>query len=344
MTAVRTKASLDPAVPTRSEKELIDASRAFVPEHKLKSWWALLSTLALVAGAVSFAAITPHDTLGWVLRGVASVIGGLLVVRTFILYHDYLHAALLRNSSVARAIFWVYGMLIMTPPKVWKETHNYHHANTAKIVGSHVGSYMMVTTAMWAKMKPNERFMYKVVRHPLTVLLAYFTLFMFGMGVSPFLRAPKKHWACGVGVLFNWTLSAFIIWKFGAATWVFAMFLPLAISMAAGGYLFYAQHNFPEIHVQPRETWNYTRAALESSSYMEMGPLMRFFCGNIGYHHVHHLNSMIPFYRLPEAMAAIPELQHPPKTSLLPGEIIACFRLKLWDADQKKMVGFPSQS
>jgi acyl-lipid omega-6 desaturase (Delta-12 desaturase) len=328
---------------TRSEKELIDATRPFVAEHKAKSWWAFMSTLALVSGAISYAAITPHDTLGWVLRALASIVGGLLVVRTFILYHDYLHAALLRNSSVARAIFWVYGMLIMTPPKVWKETHNYHHANTAKIVGSHVGSYMMVTTSMWAKMKPNERFMYKVIRHPLTIALGYFTLFMFGMGVSPFLRAPKKHWACGVSVILNWALTAFVIYQFGFATWVFAMFLPLAISMAAGGYLFYAQHNFPDIYVQPRETWNYTRAALESSSYMVMGPIMRFFCGNIGYHHVHHLNSMIPFYRLPEAMAAIPELQHAHTTSLAPGDIIACFKLKLWDPDQNKMVGYPEQ-
>ncbi len=326
----------------RPEKELIDATRPFTAENKAKSWFAFLSTLALVAFAISLAAVTPTTALGWVLRVAASLIGGLLVVRTFILYHDYLHAALLRNSSIARAIFWVYGVIIMTPPKVWRETLNYHHANTAKIVGSHVGSYMMVTTAMWAKMKPNERFMYKVIRHPLTIALGYFTLFMFGMGVSPFLRAPKKHWACGASVLFNWMLTAVVIWQFGFATWVFAMFLPLAISMAAGGYLFYAQHNFPEIHVQPRESWAYVRAALESSSYMTMGPIMRFFCGNIGYHHVHHLNSMIPFYRLPEAMAAIPELQNPPMTSLSPGEVIACFRLKLWDPEQNKMVGYPS--
>jgi acyl-lipid omega-6 desaturase (Delta-12 desaturase) len=326
----------------RQDKELIDATRPFAVEEKAKSWWAFVSTLALVGCTVGVAFVTPVSAIGWVARVLASTVAGLLIVRTFILYHDFLHGALLRNSSLARGVFWVYGMLIMTPPKVWRETHNYHHANTAKIVGSHVGSYMMVTTAMWAKMKPNERLMYKTIRHPITILLGYFTLFMFGMGISPFLRAPKKHWACLVGVLFNWALTAVVVWKFGFVTWVFGMFVPLAISMAAGGYLFYAQHNFPDIYVQPRETWSYTRAALESSSYMEMGALMRFFCGNIGYHHVHHVNSMIPFYRLPEAMAAIPELQNPPKTSLRPGEIAACLRLKLWDTEQGKMVGYPS--
>ena len=93
--------------------------------------------------------------------------------------------------------------------------------------------------------------------------------------------------------------------------------------------------------MQPRESWSYTRAALESSSYMEMGRVMRFFTGNIGYHHVHHLNPLIPFYRLPEAMDAIPELHDPPKTSLRPSDVLACFRLKLWDPDKGRMVGYP---
>lgn len=330
----------------RSDKELIDATRAFIAENKARSWWAFLSTLAFMSFMLSIAAAPPSAMLpsvaGWLVRVAASVVAGLLIVRTFILYHDYLHGGILRGSTVAKWIFWVYGMLIMTPPKVWKETHNYHHANTAKIVGSHVGSYMMVTTNMWAKMTAKERFMYKLIRHPITILLGYFTLFMLGMGVSPFLRAPKKHWQCAVGVVLNWSLTGVIIWQFGFVTWLLAMFVPLAIAMAAGGYLFYAQHNYPEAHVQPRESWSFNRAALESSSYMEMGPIMRYFCGNIGYHHVHHLNSMIPFYRLPEAMAAIPELQHPGKTSLSPSDVLACFRLKLWDPEQQKLVGYPS--
>lgn len=325
----------------RTDKELIDATRPFVAENKARSWFHVVSTLALVTGAISLAARTPVTGLDWAIRSVASIVAGLLIVRTFILFHDHQHGALLKSSVIARSIFWVYGMLIMTPPKVWRETHNYHHANTAKIVGSHVGSYMMVTTNMWAKMTPKERFMYKVIRHPLTILFGYFTLFMLGMGVSPFLRAPKKHWQCAAAVLLNWTLTAVVIWQFGFLTFVFAMFLPLAISMMSGGYLFYAQHNYPEAHIQPREAWSFTRAALESSSYMEMGPVMRFFCGNIGYHHVHHLNSMIPFYRLPEAMAQVPELRDPPKTSLWPSDIIKCFRLKLWDPEAQKLVGYP---
>ena len=85
----------------------------------------------------------------------------------------------------------------------------------------------------------------------------------------------------------------------------FVVVLPLAVACALGGYLFYAQHNFPDVNVQPRQHWTYVNAALESSSYMPMGPIMAFFTGNIGFHHVHHLNPSIPFFRLPDVMRAV---------------------------------------
>ena len=67
---------------------------------------------------------------------------------------------------------------------------------------------------------------------------------------------------------------------------------------------------------------------------------MNWFTGNIGYHHVHHLNPHIPFYRLPEAMAAIPELQHPVVTSLRPSAILTCFRANLWESRSHRMVRY----
>jgi omega-6 fatty acid desaturase (delta-12 desaturase) len=321
----------------RTEKELIQASRPYATESRAKSWSVLLGTLAVLGVFWSGAALSPH----WALRLAFGALAGLTIVRMFIVYHDFMHGAILRGSWLARAILHAYGVLVMTPPRVWKETHNYHHANTAKIIGSHVGSYVMVTTGMWQKMSARERFMYKAVRHPLTILFGYFTVFMLGMGVSPFLRSPKKNWDSALSLVINWGVSALLVWKLGVAAFFFGYFFPLAVAMASGAYLFYAQHNFPDMNVQPRHEWSYARAALESSSYMKMGAVMNWFTGNIGYHHVHHLNQQIPFYRLPEAMAEIPELQHPATTSLGLSDIVSCFRLKLWDPDLGKMVGYP---
>ncbi|MCA9580704.1 MAG: fatty acid desaturase, partial [Myxococcales bacterium] len=165
-------------------------------------------------------------------------------------------------------------------------------------------------------------------------------IFIYGMCISSFLRNPKKNWDSLLAVVLHAAIVTAIILFAGLEMAVLTYILPLAVACASGAYLFYAQHNFEGIHVQPREEWSYTRAALESSSYMTGGPIMNWFTGNIGYHHVHHLNPTIPFYRLPEAMAGIPELQNPKVTSLWPRDIAACFALKLWDPDQERMVSY----
>ena len=324
------------------DRQLVTKTRPFATESRAVSLWVTFSTLALLSVAIAGAmTMRPGSAVAWALRGAASLVGALLIVRTFILFHDFWHGAILRRSRVARAFFWTVGIFLMTPARVWRDTHNYHHAHTAKLVGSNIGSYMMVSTSMWAKMTRRERVLYRAIRHPLTIAFGYVTIFMFGMCVMPFLRAPRKNASALLALVVNLAMTALVVGKLGVVAFVFGYFLPLAIAMAIGAYLFYAQHNFPDMVVQPRESWSFTRAALESSSYMEMGRVMRYFTGNIGYHHVHHLNPLIPFYRLPEAMAQVPELQHAHTTSLRPGDIVRCFSQKVWDPETGHMVSYP---
>lgn len=322
----------------RHGRELIAAAAEFSTENPVRSWFHVFETFGVLGALLTAVAFVEP----WWAKLPLSVLAGLVVVRAFILYHDFQHNALLRGSAVAKVVMWFYGVYVLTPPNVWKQTHNYHHAHTAKIVGSHVGSYLMVTTDIWEKMSAKERLVYKVYRHPLTIVFAYFTVFFYGMAISSFLRNKAKNWDSLVAAIVHVAAAVVLPWAFGFEAFFFAWLLPLMVATMAGAYLFYAQHNYPDIHVQPREDWDFTRAALESSSYMETGPILRWLTGNIGYHHVHHLNPTIPFYRLPEAMAAIPELQHPGKTSLSPSDIAACFRLKLWDPNAGRMVGYPS--
>ena len=321
----------------REGKELMRATRPFAKEDRAKSWWALGSTLTLLAGLLVVAGLL----VPWPVRGIASVLAGLVAVRGFIIYHDFMHGALLKGSKVAKAIMSVYGVLVLTPPRVWRQTHNYHHANNAKIVGSHVGSYPVMTVGMWAKASPSTRRFYRIARHPLTVFLGYGGIFLYGMCISGFLRRPKRNWDSALALLVHVALAVTLTLTLGWQGLLFVLLVPLLVACGLGAYLFYAQHNFEGMHLQPREDWSYARAALESSSFMELGPIMNWFTGNIGYHHVHHLNPAIPFYRLPEAHAAIPELAAARRTTLAPRDIAACFRLKLWDPERGAMVPYP---
>mgnify|MGYP002350455120 CR=1 FL=1 len=322
----------------RSEKELLLATRAFTEENRAKSWFATLTSFALLAATTAGAMFVPW----WPLRLALALLCGLTYVRVFCLFHDFQHGALLRQSKVAEALFWVFGTSMLTTPSVWKETHNYHHAHTAKIVGSHIGSFPVVTAAMWKAMSPHQRFGYKLVRHPINIVLAVFTAFTIGMAIKPFLRAPKKHWGGLVGLVWVYGLMALSIVYGRFDLWFFGWLVPMWFADMMGTYLFYVQHNFPEAHIASREDWTFSKAALESSSYLVMGPVMNFFTANIGLHHVHHLNAAIPYYRLPEAMEKIPELQHPGTSTLKPGDVAAALRLKIWDAEADKMVPFPT--
>ncbi|MFO0678925.1 MAG: fatty acid desaturase [Polyangiaceae bacterium] len=314
----------------RDGKELIDATRPFAVESPAKSAWAVLSSLtASLVLTASILVVRP-----WPPRLALSILSGLFVVRVFVLFHDAKHGAILRKSPVLRALLDAYAMLTLTPPRVWKDTHNYHHAHNAKIVGSHVGSFPVVTPSLWAKMSTKHRRAYALVRSPLTIACAYVTLFAWGMCLAPFLRSPRKNVQGLVALVVHAALVGVLVVTFDVATYVFVLGLPLAIATAMGGYLFYAQHNFPGAKLQPRESWSYTKAALESSSFMRTGPVMAYFTADIGYHHVHHLNPQIPFYRLREAMANVPELGHPTETSLRLRDVLACLRLGMWNPDR----------
>ena len=327
----------------RAGRELHQATQPFARQSPARSWWHLASTFGLLVGALAGAAAAPW----WPLRLAASILGALLFVRAFILYHDFMHGAILPGSKLARAIFYAYAAVNLTPPRSWRDSHNFHHANVGRIAVPNVGAFPLMTAAMWRAASPRERISYRVTRHPLTVLGAYLTIFLFSVTLLPLLRRPSRYWDSALALAAHAAAIA-ALWLFGGfGAVLFGLLLPMSIAAALGGYLFYAQHSYPGMRILPDDEWTVYRASLVSAGYLQLGAVLRWFTGNIGFHHVHHLNSLIPFYRLPEAMAAIPELQHPSVTMLRPRAIAACFRANLWDDASGRMIDYreaaPSQ-
>lgn len=326
------------AGPVREGKALVLATRPFARESTRRSLSETLATAALIV--VGLAATLGPTPLAAKLLLAPAV--GLLLVRGFVLFHDHQHRALLSDSRVARAFFWTLGLFLLTPARVWRDTHEYHHAHTAKLVGSHIGSYPTLSVAIWKRLPLRERIGYAIARHPLTVLAAYITIFVYGMCIQPLLRNPRRYAGeCLLALGTHAAICTAIGSRLGVETLFLGFLLPMNVAFVFGAYLFYAQHNFEGVFLADRQDWDATRAALRSSSFLALGPVLRWCTANIGYHHVHHLNARIPFYRLPEAMEAIPELSRPTVTTLRPRDVMASFRLKLWDAEAGRMVGFP---
>ena len=164
-------------------------------------------------------------------------------------------------------------------------------------------------------------------------------MFVYGMCINPVIKDPRQHWDCLVALVMHVVIGVGLVYFGGWQALVLAQTLPHFLAYAMGTYLFYAQHNFPGVSFSDKAGWTYEKAALESSSYMKTGRLMAWFTANIGYHHVHHLNARIPFYRLPEVVKAVPELQQPKMTSLKPADVFSCLRLKVWDVQSQRMIG-----
>ena len=320
----------------QADRDLFKATLPFGIESVKTSWWVVGSTFLMLLAALFGAALAP----AWPLRLLFSIVSALLMLRAFITYHDYLHNAILSRSRPAQWLFYLYAAFSLTPPRSWKNSHNFHHGHVGKIDADSVGAFAMMTTDEWRDASFAARMAYRIERHPLTILAGYFTIFFLSVTLMPLLRNPARHWDSLLVLLSHFTLIA-VLWIVGGFDVAFfVVLLPMTIASMIGSYLFFAQHSFENMRVLPTQTWTSRRAAMESSSYLKLNKVMSWFTGNIGYHQFHHLNVRIPFYRLPEAMAAIPELQSPVTITLSLKDIRASFQCCLWDEGLQRMVSY----
>jgi acyl-lipid omega-6 desaturase (Delta-12 desaturase) len=318
----------------RSGKELIAASKVYTGEIKSRSWQELILTLVLLVLSFSamFLAVPVY------IRLFFTLLTSLFYVRAFVIYHDYQHRAILQNSKLATLIMRAIGVYLLTPENIWKRSHEHHHNHNSKLTIIGIGSYPTINVDRFVSLSKTEKSLYLINRHPLTVIMGYFTLFIYWLNLKSFIQSPGKHLDSLFALIFHVAAGAAIWFFLGFASFLICWFIPFFLAFAMGSYLFYCQHNFPGAVFRENQDWKYDDAALSSTSMMVMNPVMRWLTANIGYHHVHHLNSRIPFYRLEEAMAGIPELQDVTITSWNPVEMFRCFQLKLWDAENGKMI------
>jgi omega-6 fatty acid desaturase (delta-12 desaturase) len=319
----------------KSADTLHARTKAYARDYFWRSWWCILSTAFFLAAASA----GTFPALPVALRILCSLLTGLLIVRLFVIYHDQQHSAILPKSRLAEFVMRLYGIWVLCPSSIWRASHDYHHTHNSKLRSAHIGSYPIMTKEQYQKSSAGERFKYLFMRHPLTILFGYLFVFLWGMCIYPFFNQPREHKDCLISTVVHVTFAVLLTYFFGWPALFLTLIIPHFVASAIGSYLFYAQHNFPGVSFYDRAGWAYEKAALESSSYMKTGPIMAWFTANIGYHHIHHLNARVPFYRLPEVLKKVPELAKPKTTSLHPGDIIRCLRLKLWDVESQQMIG-----
>jgi omega-6 fatty acid desaturase (delta-12 desaturase) len=125
---------------------------------------------------------------------------------------------------------------------------------------------------------------------------------------------------------------------FGWKAYLIIQITVMLVAGSSGVWLFYVQHQFEETYWEHHEEWDYETAALKGSSYFKMPKVLQWFTGNIGLHHIHHLNSRIPNYYLQTCYDENPRLQE--AFTITFRSCVRFLTLKLWDEEQHKLVGF----
>ena len=285
-------------------------------------------------------ALCIHFDLYW-LYGLLVLPAAGLLVRLFMIQHDCGHDSFFPNrvcnAWVGRAI----SVLTLTPYDQWRHAHAIHHATSGNLDRRGIGDVMTLTVGEYLGRPLWGRLGYRLYRNPLVMFgLGPVWLFMLQSRLPiGFMGRGWKPWASVMGTNLGIAAAAgLMIWAVGI--WSFLMIhLPIVLlGAAAGVWLFYVQHQFEETHWVGDDGWTIHDAALQGSSHYDLPWVLRWFTANIGVHHVHHLASRIPSYRLSEVLNDFPDLRGRGRLTLL--QSLGCIRLVLWDEDAQRLISF----
>ncbi len=313
--------------------------RDAVVRFERPSWRAALGDLVTSIGAYVAITVLMYATLGvsvWLTLALAIPAAGFLL-RTFIVFHDCAHGSFLPSKAANRWVGRISGLFVFQPFANWRHNHAVHHGTSGDLDRRGQGDVETLTVAEYASRSWRGKLAYRAFRSP-------FVLFTIGpiwsLMIGPRfwtkeMRRRQVHsvWLTDVALAI---LVGALIWLVGPVAWLEVQ-MPIAVLAGiAGVFLFYVQHQFEDAYWETGEEWDYADAALRGSSYLKLPRVLRFFTGNIGLHHVHHLSAKIPNYNLQRAHEESPIFADVPVLTLADG--VRSIRLKLIDPAGGRLV------
>jgi acyl-lipid omega-6 desaturase (Delta-12 desaturase) len=263
------------------------------------------------------------------------------LVRLFMIQHDCGHGSFFRHRSANDWVGRVIGVLTLTPYDFWRHTHGIHHATSGNLDRRGIGDVDTLTVREYLALPRWRRLAYRLYRNPV-VMFGVGPIYLFILRHRLPLGLMREGWTPWISTMATNGAIALIVggmmWWIGV--WPFLLLhLPIAlIAGAIGVWLFYVQHQFEHTVWSDNGNWNLPSAALHGSSHYDLPVVLRWFTANIGVHHIHHLCSRIPFYRLPLALRQHPDLANVGRLTLW--QSLACVRLVLWDETARRLITF----
>jgi acyl-lipid omega-6 desaturase (Delta-12 desaturase) len=303
--------------------------------------WQLASTASLYVATWTLMYLSL--SVSYWLTLLLAVPGAFLMVRLFIIQHDCGHGSFFRSARAAEVVGSILSLVTMTPYHYWKRVHALHHATSGNLERRGFGDIDTWTVSEYLSRSRWARFKYRVYRHPLVLFGIGASLLFFVIHRLPTI-APREWRRERRGILLT-NLAIGAVAALMCALIGYKAFLivhvPMAmLSCSIGVWLFYIQHQFEPTYWEHDPDWAFDAAALEGSSYYALPPVLRWLTGNIGLHHIHHLNAGIPNYRLQRVLEECPELTTATRVTIR--QSLQCMSLALWDERSRTLIPFRS--
>ncbi len=325
-------------VPTASSwKSIVAHYQKPVPA---RATWQLVNTLLPYAG-LWWLMYWSLSVSYWLTAGLAILASGFLV-RIFIIFHDCGHGSFFKSKLANDIVGTIAGLLCFTPYYHWRWEHAVHHSTAGDLDRRGTGDVWTLTVQEYLEASRWKRFSYRLARNPIILFVVAPVFLFLVLERFPSSKAPTRErvwvYLTNLGLLM---VGAGLSWVFGLKAYLILQIALVTLAGSAGVWLFYVQHQFEDVYWERGEEWDYTRAALEGSSFYKLPKVLQWFSGNIGFHHIHHLSPRIPNYNLERCHRAEPLFQRVKPITLLAS--LKCFGFRLWDEKRRRMVGYPSR-
>ena len=261
-----------------------------------------------------------------------------LLVRTFIIMHDCGHGSFFKSRRANEIVGWITGVMTLTPFAQWRKDHALHHASSGDLDRRGHGDIDTITVREYLALSEAGRRKYRFKRNPFVMLLLgplYLMISQRRLMKNAQLNELQRFSVYSTNFAILAITVGFSLW-IGFGPFMAIYFPTIYIAASAGILLFYVQHQFEDTYWNEHDEWDYATAAIRGSSYFKLNPVLQWFTGNIGLHHVHHLGPRIPNYNLKRCHDEN-EMFHSVTVLTIP-EAMRTLKLRLWDQDERRLM------
>lgn len=302
-----------------------------------KSWWQVVNSV--VPYFALWVLMVYSLTISYWLTLLLSVFAAGFLVRIFIIFHDCGHGSFFKSDLLNLIVGIPLGLLTFTPYHRWHRDHKEHHATVGNLDKRGIGDVETLTVDEYKRLSKWKKFLYRLYRNPIFLFgFAPLLLFVIQYRLPKTYMNPKEHLYLHLSNIAMALIVLLMMWAVGWKTYLLIQLPITYISSVHGVWLFYVQHQYDSVKWERANKWDYKTIALQGSSYFKLPFILQWFTGNIGFHHIHHLSPRIPNYKLAKCHKEN-SIFHDIKPITFFSSLKS-LRLRLWDEERQKLVGF----